>query len=237
MTAVQSNISAEAAIFSLLQTLHIELQQKFAAVLWSLWKHLNNKLWHNENEAAAQVISRARNLTEGWVSVNATLTHSSVSHGSRADQQGQFAQANMCVWKKPQRGRFKCNIDADFSSVWNRTGIGVCLRDMKFDNVDFVTNSKVTVNAFNSPRNDLTEFGCIITACRNLFSSHFANSRVEFSRRQANVAAHILTGEAIFSASPVIHFNVPDCIDFFFVVLQSNKAKRNKKKRKKQNTT
>jgi len=59
MTTIHGNISAEATIFSILQTLHTELQQKFAAVLWSLWKHRNNKLWHNENEAAAQVISRA----------------------------------------------------------------------------------------------------------------------------------------------------------------------------------
>jgi len=129
---------------------------------------------------------------EGWVSVNATMTHSSVSHGSRVDQQGQFAQANACVWQKPQQGRFKCNIDATFSWMWNRTGIDVCLRDeddmyvlaqtrsfptqlvvevgeamglfhaipwlanMKFDNVDFLTDSKVTADAFNLPRNDLT---------------------------------------------------------------------------------
>lgn len=66
---------------------------------------------------------------EGWVSVNATSNYSSVSHGSRADQHGHLVQANACVWQKPQQGRFKCNIDAAFSSVWNRTGIGVCLRD------------------------------------------------------------------------------------------------------------
>lgn len=59
MTEIQQSISAEAAIFSLLQTLHNELQQRFAAVLWSLWKHRNNKLWQNENETAAQVIFRA----------------------------------------------------------------------------------------------------------------------------------------------------------------------------------
>lgn len=195
MTEIQQSISAEAAIFSLLQTLHNELQQRFAAVLWSLWKHRNNKLWQNENETAAQVIFRAQNLMEGWVSVNTTSTHSSVSHGSRADQHRQSVQANACVWQKPQQGRFKCNIDAAFSSVWNRNGIGVCLRDdngtyvlaqtrrfptqlavdvgeamglfhaiqwltdMKFDNVDFVTDSKVTAEAFNSPRNDVMEFG------------------------------------------------------------------------------
>jgi len=32
-------------------------------------------------------------------------------------------------WQKPQPGRVMCNIDASFSSSWNRTSIGVCLRD------------------------------------------------------------------------------------------------------------
>ncbi|GAU50345.1 hypothetical protein TSUD_409300 [Trifolium subterraneum] len=32
-------------------------------------------------------------------------------------------------WKKPSSGRMKCNIDASFSSLNNRVGIGVCIRD------------------------------------------------------------------------------------------------------------
>lgn len=45
------------------------------------------------------------------------------------------------------------------------------LVDMQSDNVDFMVDSKVTTDAFNSPRFDVTKFGHVITTCRNLFSS------------------------------------------------------------------
>lgn len=32
-------------------------------------------------------------------------------------------------WQKPLPGRLKCNISAAFSTVLNRVGIGMCLRD------------------------------------------------------------------------------------------------------------
>ncbi|XP_045831568.1 uncharacterized protein LOC123922956 [Trifolium pratense] len=32
-------------------------------------------------------------------------------------------------WKKPARGWVKCNVDASFSSLHNRLGIGICIRD------------------------------------------------------------------------------------------------------------
>jgi ribonuclease HI len=33
------------------------------------------------------------------------------------------------VWTKPNAGRFKCNIDASFSTNHNKVGIGMCIRD------------------------------------------------------------------------------------------------------------
>jgi hypothetical protein len=53
---------------------------------------------------------------------------------------------------------------------------------MQFDNVDFVVDSKLTVDAFNSNMNDITKFGHIITPGQDLFSSHLTNSRVKFNR-------------------------------------------------------
>ena len=35
----------------------------------------------------------------------------------------------MIEWTKPTYGRYKCNIDASFSSFLNMVGIGICLRD------------------------------------------------------------------------------------------------------------
>jgi len=152
------------------------------------------------------------------------------------------------MWQPPATGRYKYNIDAAFSLRLNRTGIGICVRDVddtfvlaktishpctvsmevgealglhsalqwlsdtQIDNVDFETDSKLTVDAFLSNRNNLSEFGCIISSCRLLFSVFFSNSRVEFVRRQVNVVAHALAREAMSLASPAIYFEIPNCI-------------------------
>jgi len=87
------------------------------------------------------------------------------------------------------------------------------LSDMQLDNVDFETDFKLTCDAFHANRDDTSEFGCIISSCRYLFSSFFTNSRVEFVRRQANEVAHVLAGEATLLASPVVYFYIPNCIE------------------------
>jgi hypothetical protein len=79
---------------------------------------------------------------------------------------------------------------------------------MQFDHVDFEIDSKITRDAFHSRTTDVTEFGNIIGACRELFSS-FTNSRVEFIRQQANAAAHALAREATSLASPNIYYVIP----------------------------
>jgi len=88
---------------------------------------------------------------------------------------------------------------------------------MQFNNVDFVVDSKLTVDDFNSNMNNISEFGHIITTCQDLFSSHFRDSLVKFNRRQANVVAHALAIEVTLSASLAIYFNVRDCINSFII--------------------
>jgi len=91
------------------------------------------------------------------------------------------------------------------------------LSDKRFDNVDFKLESKITMDAFNHPRPDVTEFGLIISACRRLFSSQFTNSKVEFTQRQANEVAHVLAGAATLLASPTTYFIVPRCIEHLII--------------------
>jgi ribonuclease HI len=57
--------------------------------------------------------------------------------------------------------------------------------DLQFDSVDFVLDSQHVVDSFHTGVDD-SKFGCIITACRQLFQDSFQNSHVEFNRRQAN---------------------------------------------------
>jgi ribonuclease HI len=87
------------------------------------------------------------------------------------------------------------------------------LRDLRKDNIDFVSDSKIVTEAFHLQRPDVTKFGQVMSVIRSLFTSSFTNSRVEFSRRQANEVAHALARVAPFSASPTIYIDVPHCIE------------------------
>ena len=333
--AVMNNDSAVGTVFSLLQNLSSDLSQRFAAILWSVWKHRNIKLCAQVVERACIMIQdwRAANLprnsetqrqhsnegavafqppdiaetqsstpvaaarqAENVASSSAQQQHMAGScprnsqplnlghlrpvsadteggqiafqpHNLERQQQrqgssimyGQPARISQAPsssagtidpnrWHKPQQGRYKCNVYASFSSIRNRTGIGICLRDdegafvlaktmsvspmssvhvgealgllyamqwmqdMHFDNVDFVLDSKITMDAFHTRRIDVTEFSHVITTCRHLFST-FTNSMVEFNQRQPNVVAHALARETTLSASPTIYFEIPYCIE------------------------
>jgi len=87
------------------------------------------------------------------------------------------------------------------------------MQDMQFDNIDFELDSKITRDDFHSRMTYITEFGNIIDECREQFFSSFTNSRVEFIRRQTNMAAHALAREAISLTSPTIYYAIPQCIE------------------------
>lgn len=89
--------------------------------------------------------------------------------------------------------------------------------DMHLDNIDFEVDSKTTKDGLYSGREDITEFGNIVTASRSLLLSKFTNSKVEFVRRQANVVAHTLAKEATFLVSPAIYFHIPNCIETLII--------------------
>jgi hypothetical protein len=57
------------SIFTLLQVLSREESQQFAALLWSLWKHSNLKLWQGVSKIVAHVVDRAIHLVKDWIMV------------------------------------------------------------------------------------------------------------------------------------------------------------------------
>jgi len=80
---------------------------------------------------------------------------------------------------------------------------------MQFDNVNFEIDSKINCDAFHSTRDDISEFGFII--------SSFTNFMMEFVRQQTNAVAHVLARETMFLASPTVYFNTPDCIESLII--------------------
>ncbi|RHN71289.1 putative reverse transcriptase zinc-binding domain-containing protein [Medicago truncatula] len=146
--AMQTDSTVD-AIFYLLRNLSVKLNQRFVALCWSLWKHRNLKIWEDVTEVSAVVVDRARALINKWREANAPQlnAHSAtvqqrMSHQVVGQQlpsvmvqhnilQQQNAHISTAVqqWKPPSLGRSKCNVNAAFSEQFQRTGIGVCLRD------------------------------------------------------------------------------------------------------------
>jgi len=251
--ALTRTASATDALF---ETLSAELLQCLSTVIWSIWKHRNLKIWDDIIETSSVVVECARNMVEDWHLANTPDTNTSLAssqHTMLVTTGTSTSPQYRPLWQPPPLGRYKCNIDAAFSSHRNHTGIGICVRDsegtfvlaktftflcnvsidvgealglhsalqwlsdMQLDNVNFETDSKLTANAFLSTRNDLSDFGCIITSCRSLFHNLFSNSRVEFFRRQANEVAHSLAREAMSLASPAIYYAIPTCIETLII--------------------
>ncbi|CAJ2663088.1 unnamed protein product [Trifolium pratense] len=97
------------------------------------------RLWQNTVETCAQILDRAFHLIEDWKHANnnnkhmqqtiATVTASTTTNDELATNNNNRVDRVGTVWKKPTIGRYKCNIDASFSTQQNRVGLGMCIRD------------------------------------------------------------------------------------------------------------
>ncbi|CAJ2655005.1 unnamed protein product [Trifolium pratense] len=133
--AVKTTTTAATSIFLLLQQLDEQQATHMAALMWSIWKHRNLKLWQDVTETSSQVVARAIKLIEDWNNAHKAAsrqqpegTRSDNSNASELRSIDRSVQAPI-RWRKPATGRYKCNIDASFSSHSNQVGIGICIRD------------------------------------------------------------------------------------------------------------
>lgn len=69
-----SNFSSSTADanFLLLDTFPSEHNQRLTTTLWSLWKHINLKVWDDVTEVCAIVVKRTKAMVEDWQLANAT---------------------------------------------------------------------------------------------------------------------------------------------------------------------
>jgi len=132
---VSSSNSTIDAIFLLLETLSAELNQRLVSLFLNLRKHQNLKVWDDVTEVGVMVVEGAKNMVVDW-----QLSNSPAAADPASSQQAQqpvgggsssavdnYVPGNVPIWQRPSSGRYKCNIDAAFSSRFNRTGIGICV--------------------------------------------------------------------------------------------------------------
>ena len=124
--ALSTTASATEAIFYLLESLSVDLTQRLSSVIWSIWKHRNFRVWDDVIETSATVVDRAINMVANWQLANAPDVLASRSNHQPTT--ASTSQQHRITWQPPMAGRYKCNMDAAFSSHGNRTGIGICVR-------------------------------------------------------------------------------------------------------------
>ncbi|XP_024628858.1 uncharacterized protein [Medicago truncatula] len=137
VSAANSNDDSNiGTVFALLDMLTTKQRVVFAATVWSLWKHRNLKVWEDVTEVAAVVVDRARVMITEWQIANTKTPAESRAATTAPPTQllSNSAEVNssddgLVLWQKPTSGRYKCNVDAVFSSNFNRTGIGICIHD------------------------------------------------------------------------------------------------------------
>ncbi|CAH9140449.1 unnamed protein product [Cuscuta epithymum] len=85
---------------------------------WSLWNFRNRKIWNGEASTIEQIITLAKSVLGGWRAVQETCS-ASLKHSGREPLQ---------MWRKPEQGRLKVNIDAAVGANARR-GLAWVVRD------------------------------------------------------------------------------------------------------------
>jgi len=70
-------------------------------------------------ETTQQIGDRAEAFLSSWKNAQATRPRNNNNITSHETDR----------WTKPSVGRFKCNVDASFSTPLNKVGFGACIRD------------------------------------------------------------------------------------------------------------
>jgi len=111
----QLNLSFGVTMFEILQVLDPSERVTLACVMWYIWKQRNEFIWRNEVMTSVAVRDRCLNLLTSWKNVQESRNRAGV-HQHRIDN---------TVWRKPDEGHFKCNVDF----VFNWVGIEICIRN------------------------------------------------------------------------------------------------------------
>lgn len=119
MQVIHPNNNMVQAMFTILQKLNKIQIPTFYVLLSSISKSRYNKIWNNLSETCQSICVRADSLLESW-----KRTQNIKQNGQQPP-----VTANNVRWQKPVAGRYKCNLDASFSSEQNKVGIGICIRD------------------------------------------------------------------------------------------------------------
>jgi ribonuclease HI len=226
--------SFSSIIFAILVDLDAELQARFVAVLWSLWRTRNECLWEHKQPSTIRTCRLATDLIGDYKWCCSVLA---------APQ----SPSQVLTWEKPEENWLKCNIDGAIFTSEGKFGIGICFRDSHgslvqahtmvfpfevtsteceasalkhalliataygFERVIFESDCQTVVNAITNDYRYENELGTLLSTCKSILTAN-ASYNIAFVRRQANRVAHNLARASILQSSPMTFYHSPSCI-------------------------
>ncbi|CAN0878470.1 Putative ribonuclease H protein At1g65750 [Linum grandiflorum] len=217
-------------IMLVLKELNDPQRRQLFAVMWSIWKERNERVWKSSSRTAHLVVRAANEEVANWVAAQARRTNApTMENGGRCYK-----------WHPPKAQFLKCNVDAAIFADRGEMGLVMCLRNELGDLVQFKTlrkrgdrmvkeseamalweglkwcvergiervelemDAQVVVRAVNDNEvDDRLEFGTIIRRCRDILVTKPFYS-VCFVRRECNEIAHVLAKQSKFLDSPTV---------------------------------
>ena len=107
-------------LFRIMASLNHSDLGKFYMVLWNIWRQRIKKVWNCNCATPRQTVFSAMKFLYDWVQAK-LLTDGAVN--------GNQVENRATKWQKPHPSFLKCNVDAAFLSSYQRTGVGMILRD------------------------------------------------------------------------------------------------------------
>ncbi|CAN1752340.1 Putative ribonuclease H protein At1g65750 [Linum perenne] len=213
-------------VSKLVRTVVSNEREKVMAILWSIWKEKNNRVWRQTRSIAKWVVQFGLTSLKEWQAAR-----------RRPNVETEHDAARCLRWHPPTHGELKCNTDYATFPNEHKSDFGVVVRDeagdlIKFgmqaraviltptegeglamltsmlkmeeeglERVVFETDVQQVVQALRRLGSDRSEFGDVVRKCKEVLARN-PGFYVQFSRRVQNKVAHELAMQSFSFTTP-----------------------------------
>ncbi|CAN1763719.1 Putative ribonuclease H protein At1g65750 [Linum perenne] len=221
----------------ILQAAQSDSRDKASTVLWGIWNERNRRVWRNESCTAGTAMKLALDDVKNWSAAQIpAVPHAhpaadpcgkwhappfgSLKCNSDVGFQAATNEMGMGIILRDCDGRVIGYKQWHDVGQWTpREGEAAALLSamswvvgIGYEDVIFECDAEAISQALASDEDDLSEFGCIISRCRELLTS-FPRFRIQVVRRNRNQVAHLLARQSFSLDISHTSYSPPDGMD------------------------